>query len=270
MNSVIIQINKKKLQYEGPSSWEECSPQQYVNLHRLREKAKLDAHAQFLLTRVVYDIPERYAQYFFDKAAMEILGVKDEDEQDFLTQQGIALIETCAWVWSGEMPSKWMIPIYRINVLLEYYGPGDHLNLLTFEDFWYAELFYSQRNFTKLMTILYRVKHSQSKSRLFLNTEKINEYANRFAGMNVPYQEAIFFNYEGCRQYLALCFPHVFEKKTETTQPAGTWLDVAVGMAGDDPNKFNAYRKENLYIVLKMLENNLVQIEKLKADAPHS
>ena len=78
-------------------------------------------------------------------------------------------------------------------------------------------------------------------------------------------KEAIFFNYEGCRQWLAGCFPRVFKSAGENqSEKQGNWLDVAIGMAGDDPLKFNALKKENIYIVLKMLDNSLGQIEKLK------
>jgi hypothetical protein len=265
MNKVSILINKKKLDYEGPSSYDECTTQQYLQLHRFRQRMRLDPHSQFILLRLIYDIPERYAQYFFDKTAMELLGVKDTDEQDELTAQGMLLLETCAWIFEGENPSNWIAKLMHIRNGTVVYGPQDRLADLTFEDFMYAELYYSQRQFGKLMAVLYRMRHQQTKSRMVLNPEKIEHYADGFTNMPTSIQEAIYFNYEGCRRYLATCFTHVFQQSKEKAQAQnGTWLDVAIGMAGDDPMKFNALKKENVYIVLKMLDNSLAQVEKLK------
>jgi hypothetical protein len=271
MNTITILINKKKLSYEGPAGYDECTSQQYVQLHRFRQRVTLDAHAHFLILRLVYDIPERYAQYFFDKAAMEILGVMDEEEQDYLTAQGVALLETCQWVFDGKLPANWLIKQVFVRNGSTVYGPADKLADLTFEDFMYAELYYSQRQFGKLMAVLFRLRHTQSKSRLLLNAEKIGHYAEGFGNMPTWTQEAVYFNYEGCRQYLATCFEHVFRKSKEKSDAEnGTWLDVAIGMAGDDPRKFNDLKKENAYIVLKMLDNSLAQIAKLKENGPNS
>lgn len=264
MNNITILINKKKLSYEGPASYDECTSVQYQQLIRLRQRLVLDAHAQFLILRLVYDIPERYVQYFFDKDAMRILGVTDEEEQDYLTAQGVALLQTCDWVFTGEMPSKWIIKQAYIRNGSTVYGPADQLTDLTFEDFMFAELYYTQRNFGKLMAVLFRLIHRPTKSRLLLNPDRIANHAEGFSNMTSWMQEAVYFNYEGCRRYLAGCFKHVFRISSEKNTEAGTWLDVAIGMAGDDPRKFNDLKKENMYIVLKMLDNNLAQIEKIQ------
>lgn len=261
MNNISIIIGKKKHNYEGPSCYDECSAEQFKQLVKIREMATSNVAVIFLLFRVVYRLKERVSETFFNPRKMRKLNIVGEDEQDEVTQQGLALLQTCDWVFEGNPPEKWLIPSVQSHYF-RYVGPLDRLSDFTFEQFWYAELYYSQDNFAKMMAVLYR-EHPRFLKKKEFEGDKIDENAKYFARFE-SLKSAIYFNYEGCRRYLAVCFPHVFKSGEGKGEKAGNWLDVAIGMAGDDPIKFNALKKENMYIVLKMLDNSLAQIEKLK------
>lgn len=267
MNTISILIGKKKHNYEGPSCYDECTRGQYVQLVGLRKKAQTNAAVIFMLFRVVYGLKERISQAFFSVEKMRRLNIYEEEEQDEVTEQGVALLGSCDWVFGGQAPSKWLVGHlwYRWR-LVQFEGPADRLSNLTFEQFWYSELYYMRGDFLKMMAVLYWRKPVYGKKRGF-DSEKIEANGRHFRQFERcgELKDAIFFNYEGCRQWLAGCFPRVFKSAGENqSEKQGNWLDVAIGMAGDDPLKFNALKKENIYIVLKMLDNSLGQIEKLK------
>lgn len=261
MNTISIIIGKKKHNYEGPSCYDECSAEQFKQLVKIREMATNNVAVIFLLFRAVYGLKERISETFFNPRKMQKLNILGEDEQDEVTQQGIALLETCNWVFDGNPPEKWLIRSLK-SPFARFEGPLDKLTNLTFEQFWYSELYYSQNSFAKMMAVLYQKQPRFGKKNAF-DSDKIDESAKYFARFEAL-KSAIYFNYEGCRRYLAVCFQHVFKSGEGKGDKAGNWLDVAIGMAGDDPIKFNALKKENMYIVLKMLDNSLAQIEKLK------
>ncbi|WP_028521965.1 hypothetical protein [Runella limosa] len=264
MNTIAILIGKKKHSYEGPSSYDECTSRQFVQLVRLRQKAQTNAAVIFMLFRVVYGLKERISQTFFSLNKMRHLNILEEEEQDQVTEQGVALLQTCNWVFEGQAPSKWLIR-YLSSLPIRFEGPDDKLSNLTFEQFWYSELYYTQSNLAKMMAVLYCKRPIYGKKKEF-DSDKIDQNSKHFRQFEKfsELKDAIFFNYEGCRQWLATCFPHVFKSGESKSEKQGNWLDVAIGMAGDDPLKFNALKKENIYIVLKMLDNSLAQIEKLK------
>ncbi|AYQ31443.1 hypothetical protein [Runella sp. SP2] len=271
MNIEII-IAKKNFKYKGPKSWEETEPWLYAKIFEVGKMLAEKPHALFALPQAIFQIPTNVLQFLFDKNAMRTVGVKDEEEQEKVMGQGYALLKIAQSFTNSEAPHSWKVPKIKAAFLgHNYYGPGDSLGMLTFEEFWFAEAAYERNDMDGLIAVLYR----RDPFRKQAYSEELNQKTlNDLKSLPELTKEMIVFNYQGCRLGFSKKFKHVFPtKKIEQENDAapkkapkkgGGWLQVAIGMAGDSSVEFDSLRKLNVIVALQMVENKLVKVKQLK------
>lgn len=270
-----ITVAKKSYKYNGPKNWEETEPWQYVKIFETGKVLEEKPHALFLLPQVIFQIPTSVLQFLFDKNAMRTVGIHDEEAQNEVMGQGYALLKIAQMYANSEAPHSWKVPKIKAAFLgRNYYGPGDGLGMLTFEEFWFAEAAYERNDLDGLVAVLYRRDQYRKEG---YSEEMREKTLKDLSSLPTLKKEMIMFNYQGCRLAFSRKFKHVFptkkiEKENEsepepkkTTKKSGGWLQVAIGMAGDSSVEFDALRKLNVIVALQMVENRLVKVKELKA-----
>lgn len=264
-----ITVGKKKYQFSGPKNWNETEPACYAKVFEVGQKLQEKPHALFLLPQVLYRIPVEVLQFLYDRNAMRTVGVKDEQEQEQVLMQGNALLRIAQMFTESAAPSLWKVEKLKASYIgKNFYGPGDGLAMLTFEEFWFAEAAYDDDDVDRLISILYR--KDQYRKQEF--SQEITD-ATMAALKNLPVltKEMIMFNYQGCRLAFAKRYKYVFPKsqqKEDAPKPKkqkGGWLKVAIGMAGESSVEFDALRKLNVVVALQMLDNRLLKVKQIKA-----
>ncbi len=185
------------------------------------------------------------------------------------------MLDSCKWVYSEEPPVTFVLK--HINVkgkTLE--AVADRLHSLTFEDFILAES-YVESDLAKLCTILYNhrlwcgwARRGWIIGEKQASTEKLTNALRREEFNTV--RNLVAWNYAGMLNNLHRIFIHVFEKPKSDPElqmlpmaPPSTWLDAALNFADNDPIKFRALEKENLYVALKMIDNRIKQNKEIEA-----
>jgi hypothetical protein len=266
-----LSVGPKKYQFSGPKNWNETEPACYEKVFEVGRKLVEKPHALFLLPQVLYRIPVEVLQFLYDRNAMRTVGVKDERAQEQVLEQGQALLQIAQLFANSDAPNLWKVEKLKASFLgRNYYGPGDELGKLTFEEFWFAESAYENNDADRLIGILYR-KDPYRKQEF---SDEVTE-ATMADLRSLPEltKEMIMFNYQGCRLGFAKRYKHVFPKKKaleegNTEKPKkqkGGWLKVAIGMANDSSVEFEALRKKNIFVALQMLDNRLLKVKELKA-----
>lgn len=271
MNISII-VGKKQYDYSGPKSWQEADPNCYEKVFELGQILAQKPYAAFLLPQVLFKIDPSVLQFLYDRNAMRMMGVHSEHQQHSVIAQGVALLQLCEVFTQSAAPSDWKVPKLKApNLGRNYYGPGDGLSLLTFEEFWFAEAAYERGDMDSLIGVLYR--HDAHRKKTF-STEMIDETSKALRQIPALKKEMIQFNYMGCRAAFAMQYRNVFPKPTkeDSTQkqgkPKGGWLQIAIGMANDSAIEFDALAKQNVLVALQMLDNKIGKVKEFKAKNP--
>lgn len=270
---ISIIVGKKQYDYSGPKSWQEVDPNLYEKVFEVGQFLVEKPHALFALPQVLFRIDASVLQFLYDRDAMRMMGVHSEENQETVLQQGIALLKVCEMFTQSAAPSDWKVPKLKAPHLGgNYYGPGDGLTLLTFEEFWFAEAAYERGDLDALIGVLYRPDAYRKKA---FTTEMIDRTQAAFAKLSPLKKEMIAFNYAGCRAAFANQFKNIFPKQTkETKEPKkqpknkGSWLQIAIGMANDSAIEFDSLRHQNVLIALQMLDNKIAKVKELKAKNP--
>lgn len=267
-----IKVAKKSFNYSGPKNWEETEPWLYAKIFGIGKQLAEKPHALFALPQMIFQIPTNVLQFLFDRNAMRMVGVKDEEAQDEVMGQGYALLKIAQSFANSEAPFSWKVPKVKAAFLgYNYYGPGDSLGMLTFEEFWFAEAAYERNDTKALIAVLYR--RDPYRKQAF--SEELSEKTLKdLQALPELTKEMIVFNYQGCRLGFSKKFKHVFPKKSvekddeqqpkKTKKNSGGWLQVAIGMVGDSSVEFDALRKLNVIVALQMVENKLIKVKELK------
>lgn len=275
MRTITIILGTKENTYTGPSTWSEVDPQMALKLFNLVKVALTKKHLLYAVPMLLYKIPYKTMGIFFDAriAARRYKAVDNDENPDSLVLLGEQILDSCKWVYSEEPPVTFVLK--HINVkgkTLE--AVADRLHSLTFEDFILAES-YVESDLAKLCAILYRETNTSEKQSPPDGSHK-NEIANllRGEGLNTV-RNLVAWNYAGMVKNLHRVFTHVFEKPRIDPElqivlpppPKTSWLDAALDFADNDPIKFHALEKENLYMALKMIDNRIKQNKEIKAQA---
>ena len=292
----------KRRRFSGPSDWSEVSPRHAIGLMRLRAilSTRTDtgtSEALFAGLHLLYGLRPRHQRWLFDAHFLRTIGLNADEstasgetgagdgEREMTLKLGQSLIDTIRWIGETDPGTRFIVPSFRLfdfrfgtlPVLLGrlrhrevYYAPADALGDSTFEEFASADKAYRDRNLPMLAAILYRP--GQAGERESLNPKSLKVRAARFAHLEPALLHLIAEHYESTKQYLQSCFKHVFpknlasdEEKAKKADKGGNWLDVAISMAKLDATKIREIEQLNLYLALKVLNEQLRQAEEMEA-----
>ena len=282
MDNIELYIRGNRKAYSGPSDWNEVPAPMALQLVSLATIAQQKPEAMLMISEILYGISHKDIRWLFDANYIRHCepSISEEDIEQCL-ENGLALLQHCAWVFEKDPPSNWLLKSFQKSNKT-FYGPADGLASSSFEEFMFAEQFYAaalakgdgyQDNLTKLVCCLYRVGSLRNQSetgdaRNLFTLAGIDVMFPLFKQLHDNVKELIFFNYRGIRLELASSFNAVFKVSETSTGQEGNWLDVAVGLAGENFINLAAIKKENVYVVLKYLNSRIEQYEKLKEKTP--
>jgi hypothetical protein len=271
---ITLYVGKKQYDFEGPKNWQETDPNCYEKIFEVGKFLAEKPHAVFLLPQVLFKIDSSVLQFLYDRNAMRMMGVNSEENQKTVLQQGVALLKVCELFTQSAAPSDWKVPKLKTPFLgRNYYGPGDGLTLLTFEEFWFAEAAYERGALDTLIAVLYRDDIHRKK---VFRPEIVEKTEAALGKLSELKKEMIAFNYAGCRAKLASQYKNVFLKPIQSDGGApkkpqktkGSWLQIAIGMANDSAVEFDSLRHQNVLVALQMLDNKIGKVKELKAKSP--
>lgn len=175
--------------------------------------------------------------------------------------------------------TKNLIPDFK-HRLKKYFGPDDRLFNVVFEEYLEADnhfLAFSKsgevNDLDKLVATLYREKsrkHNPNKTnykgdlRQVFNNNLVKPRAKRISKLDEKIKWAILLYYQGCRRFLALNFPHVFDSPKGSSEKGYGPLSLIDALTGDDVTKNKAVRTSYLYDVMVRLERAAILHEKSK------
>ncbi|GAB2780353.1 hypothetical protein GCM10027275_24870 [Rhabdobacter roseus] len=273
MREIKLLIGEKERVFRGPSCYAEVPEKMLLPLRGLLSAGQQQAHYRLAIPCLLYGIPGDVISIFFDEKKRHRYQAED-GEPATLTLLGEELLNTCNWVYTEAPPSFWILQRITVDKRVQW-APAHQLANLTFGEFMLAET-YLKRDLAKLCALLYRPgksiwPYSRQDARRPFDESRVEPDAVRFR--KPEYRalcETIAWNYQGMIPHLMQVFPHVFQKKkpddlaVPEAPNATPWLDAALSMANEDPNRFRALEHENLYVVLKMLDNRIRQNKELE------
>ena len=284
MNTIELRINSRLYYFTGPSAWSELSTNQAVALTRLRStvlnSAKNGMPAElFSALTLLYKIKPRQQRWLFDDDFLRRKGVADRD-RPLILEQGQCLLDSMNWITEAGtdpvFPARFRRYDYRFGtpaVLLsrllsrtQFTGPAEGLGTATFETFIAADKAYHDNDLPRLAATLYETG---------LRVTTIDERANLLKDADHALLQLIADRFGSTLRLLQRCFRRVFPRSLpveETNKTAGSkkdstvsWLDVAISMAKLDVTKIREIEQVNVYLALKVLEEQLRQAEIMEA-----
>ncbi|QIP15696.1 hypothetical protein G8759_25210 [Spirosoma aureum] len=273
-----------RLPFTGPSSWDEVSVKQAVAIMRWRAVANSQPATQFAVLQMLYQMKPKQQRWLFDERFLRQQGLDDDDRATFL-EYGQSVIDLIRWAGETEPGADFLVKKFRRfdfrygtpGVLLrrlwyrkQYFAPAEALGDCTFEEFICAEKAYRTDKLAELATVLYRPQR-QGEREAF-SSKTLAERTALFADLDPALLQLIASQFDASLQYLQSCFRYVFPKKQviegaevpKTNKPAGNWLDVAINMAKLDATKVGLIEQLNLYLALKVLNEQMRQADELE------
>jgi hypothetical protein len=284
MNTLELYIKGKLHRFSGPSCWSELSDQQAVSLMRLRAQVQKKPETLFVAIKLLYGMNHRQQQWLFDEQFLRRKKL-DEDSVLLTLEMGQQLLDSLDWIGlddsSASFPTSFRLYDYQFGTPLvwlkrllhkqRYAGPMAALSSCTFEEFMFADKAFREGKLALVAAILYRpVQVDTPHNPQPLDRDGIEARARLFARLDTALLERIAFAYGSTLLLLQRSFGLVFPQKTESDTAAkkskktGNWLDVAIGMAKLDVTKVALVEKTNLYLALKVLNEQLWQAEEME------
>lgn len=168
--------------------------------------------------------------------------------------------------------NRFIIPAVR-----KYKAPAENLSDISFEDFMFADTFFSEYADTsnpvklKLMVAaLYREKVNNK--RLQFDEDLAEQWADDIAKEGMATLEAIAVNYSLVRKWLQEYYPAVFPQ-SNADEDANTskknnskkgWLDVFDALVGDDGVNEDRYKQMRAINVLRRMNKQIIEQRKKK------
>lgn len=162
--------------------------------------------------------------------------------------------------------NKWLIPSISAG-MFTYYGPKDRLADLTAMEFVQIEAYYERYVHTEkeeyldgLIASLYRRKSFFSHGRVAFSDENVAKLAKEVASLPKYVKTAIYTNYTGCRNLIIRLHPNLFLKggtgESGSAAPQYiAWNTHLIGVAGGPLGDYEAVKKQNVWIVLKHMDD---------------
>lgn len=154
-------------------------------------------------------------------------------------------------------------------------GPSDRLFNITFEEYIFSETNYmnylksgDDKDLDKLIATLYRpqdpkwnfnMDHYQGDSRVPFNSHTIDARAKSIKRYPKDAKMAIVLFYQGCKNFLADQFPHVFERSADNKPNPLGFLALVDALTDGDVTKTESVRKSLLYDIMVHLEQTAIK-----------
>jgi hypothetical protein len=256
MNTVSFEYCGKTHHLSAPSSWNEVTPFQLkawiLAIHAdlpESERLRLAVPIFYSIEPALYKkLPEHYR---------------------------IQLAPAIRFIFEENDLNKWVIESIRPSMFQEYYGPADALsNMTAYEFFKYCEqLYWSYKSkphpdtLNALVAVLYRQKRKgpvNDDHRCELTDAGVSERAKQISKLPLHVRLSIYFNYEGCRNFITKAHSKAFSGKGGQYKKRG---DVTLALAGGPLGDLKQTRQSNLYDFLLHLEELIEREEKLKENS---
>ncbi|QIP16822.1 hypothetical protein G8759_31355 [Spirosoma aureum] len=277
MNTIELHIRGKRHRFSGPSGWAELTAHQAVSLMRLRAQIAQRAETAFAALDLLYGLKKRHQRWVFDARFLRRKGVPEE-QIVLILEQGQSLLDTLLWI--GEPDKKASFPVHsfrrfdfhfgtpyiwlsRLLTRQRYVGPLAGLVEISFGEFMFADRAFRAKDLPQLAAILYRPKAET------FDKHTAEHRAILFADLDPALLALISQNFADTLDFLSRHFRRVFAEplSTGTVSKAGKsagWLDIAINMAKLDVTKIGQIEQTNLYLALKVLDEQIRQAEELE------
>ena len=283
--------------YPGPSTWNELTYDQLINLCHFAQPnvPANEFKTQFLLSILglrTLIIEERYVGdevlFYFKKGKKTIYILSNIDiacilyKFDFLFLKKEYPDGNIQYQFNSHL-TKNLIPEIKINGIT-YYGPADSLTNILFHEYIVTETnlvnYYQTQDekfLNNLIAALYREEDPQynptdiafsGDRRKPFNDFQIEARANAISKLDPKIKQAILFFYDGCRNYLKICFPEVFEGSGsgDNENIFKLFMKLVTALTNNDITKNEQVRKSYLYEVMISLQEMKIQSNKIKED----
>lgn len=274
-----LTINNKI--YPVPGSWDEMTSKQFCDVIRASVYSvdiptfKLVAIFALIGLKVKKQDP-------IIKNKIKLFALKHEDKSIYLLSpdQLVDMLDIISFVFEKDKEGneldyinskRTLNPIKSLKLKHKrYYGPEDRLFNLSMEEFITAETHYmnflnDQNNdhLDCLCASLYRPRNPKVNPKSFefkgdlrepFNDHSILNNSKLFQRVDLAMRFAIFYWYQGCREFLTFQFPNVFNSTTSKKKDNFGMMSLVDALAKEDVTKNEQIRKTSLYDVLLRLE----------------
>lgn len=275
--------------YAGPSCWAELSDAQSVSMMRVRQMVVETPECLFAVLKQLYGVSYRAQRWLFDDNFLRRKGM-DADDRDATLRLGQAMLETLTWIgqddedasfpqrfrrYSFHFGSPVVLARRLVNRTL-YHGPAAGLANCTFAEFMFADLAFQKRDWAKLAAVLYRASPRRPQgpqqfpedNRMPFDRHQVEARTKIVAALDPALLERIAFGY-GCtlirlKKFFPLVFQAAKDADKATASKQSNWLDVAINMVKLDATRVAEIEKLNLYLALKVLNEQIRQGEEMQ------
>lgn len=289
MNNFQLSLGRKRIRFGGPASWAELSNHQRVGLMRFRSVVSRQGGDYlpseiFPVLTLLYGLKPRLMRYFFDEWFLRRQGY-DAPTVSHALELGQQLLDTLSWIGQDDEQATFPNGFRRLDhhygsvrVLCQrcwhvafFEGPGDGLDTSTFAEFMLAERAYRTRNIPLLAAVLYRPRAKGAKPgadrRTPLDLNDVDSRAQQLQALDPALLEAIALGFSHTMLLLQRMFTHLFPRQLPASSAkAGSWFDLAINMAKLDATKMQQIEQLNLYLALKVLDEQMRQAQELEAE----
>lgn len=270
MNTIEITIDGKTRKYTGPSTYAEVPEKMILPLLDLVRRSQSMKGLILAVPALVYGMPEKIWRIFFhSRAHYRYIAQDCPEDPDALTDLGSQILDTVKWVYTETPPSNWLMKSIKIGKEL-YFAPADRLTNITYGEFVLSQT-YAHRDLAKLAALLYRrgrknKPYSKADARCPFEQENVADDARIFAGPKLEgFRQYVFWNYHGCIEEMSRGFRYALETKkkgnAENTPAAAPqknpFMEATFALSAEDPRRYNDLLKENVYVVLKILDDRI-------------
>ena len=280
-----IRINKDHL-FSIPQSWDEMTDSQFVDVARVHYVSTdvITFRLKLLFTWLEINILLKYPSYqtIFSKKGLFPVRLKNRSVVTLTALQVSDLISTLDFLFESNKKNNIYLVSHRVNNPFpslkhrhkEYYGPDDRLTNLIFNEFMSCENHYFEFlktkddiHLNKLLAVLFRkempdfLPHSLDYSgdrREPFNDHLVETNAKRLKAVSPVTKLAIFFFYQGCRNFIISTFTNVFNGSASKKSAFGM-LPLVDALSNGDVTKNNAIKNSLLYDVMLRLEQATIQ-----------
>ncbi len=192
-------------------------------------------------------------------------------------EQIYALSELTNFLFEGNELTKWLIPSVRIG-WKTYYGPSDNLINVSLIEFSKADTYYlkylktkDEAWLNKMIAVLYRPKKVPYRPKAIdfdgeirqqYNGEHVAAREKKFTRLPIPTKKAILINYQGVRNNLEKCYPHVFRTRKKGKNLG--WAPIILELAGDKFGNEERTAHSRLHTILIYME--LVAVQRIEQE----
>ncbi|WP_273210794.1 hypothetical protein [Runella zeae] len=255
----------------GASTWAEVEPKNFLPLIRT-------IYAAAKTAEVKYQIP------------LLASNINKDDYLKLNQVQSLQLVAHFDFLLDFvDLPTKWYIDSIPIRHIIKgkymplqvLHGPAERLKNVCFEEFIYAESYFSAYSKSKkesdlnmFCAILFRPKTKAKKYngdvREPFDRHSVEKRAEVIAKIDNAVKQAIVLNYVGAKSTFPKMYKWLFssdeDQEKNAAQASFSWLEVAYRMAEHKPSEMQVLKRQDLHEVLSSLNLKVKDNEALKEE----